>query len=357
MTTSTNQSHPGPTEQFPDFYTNSHITSGLAPHRLWTVSDSDKRPVDIVATLDTSPVCPRCHTPGCTQIHGATLTDAATQLLTLDELTARLPNAANVATHLDWHTSGLMVLDIEPDCPPEVTDQLLRLVTGNDAGGPAALYSELSGSGRGYHLLMPTPANAHLHPSINSRLKVQHPQRWYEILFYHWITFSRTPIPAARLDAATARSTGDNITWEAVFDQLLTQVPASPQTGPAGSTVNLVENLSQVGQQTFTAVEQTLQTLPIRPIEDFHGDTSRWEMSCLNTLAAATVAKHETFSQLASMTRMTTPDDLASEIAALVYRLAQQVLPERDKHHQIRDAMPYLAWRSAQAAVDTLARR
>ncbi|OUS97367.1 hypothetical protein CA951_03205 [Rhodococcus sp. NCIMB 12038] len=346
---------------FPEFYTNAHIRSSLAPHRLWTVSDFDKVPVDIVSALDTSPVCPRCWRPECNEVHGARVADADTQLLTLDELTAAVPDARNVATHLDWRSSGLMVLDIEPHCPPEVTDQLLRLATGNTASPrPRAVYSELSSSGHGYHLLLPLPENLAYFPRASNATKLQHPKLWYEVLLYHWITFSRNQIPPQRLAAAAAEPNGAMLTWEGVFGQLVEIAPGGTATGDqapghfdqalalSGDELDLTSMEAEVAR---TVVDYLDHEDSKDLIGDFHGDTSRWEMSRLIRIAAVAQSKlhvRTTINRITSAATQTREQD-EQQLLRVVHHVARETLPPRTKHDERRSGVSYLLKRCAEA--------
>ncbi|MGB3673966.1 MAG: hypothetical protein WA988_05975 [Candidatus Nanopelagicales bacterium] len=346
---------------FPEFYDNPHIRSALAPQRLWTVSDFDKRPVDIVAALDTSPVCVRCSRAECNEVHGARIADAATQLLTLDELTLALPQASNVATHIDWRSSGMMILDIEADCPPEVTDQLLRLVTGNaESSESTAVYSEVSGSGRGYHLLLPAPTNLAHFPRAADASKLQHPQRWYEVLLYHWITFSRRQIPPQRLASAAAEPKGDRLTWESVFAQLVQIAPGGGATGDKGSglfdqTLALAYEdveLTSLEIEVATAVIEQLDSQTGKDlIDDFHGDTSRWEMSQLLPIAALSQSKLHVRQSINRITGSATqtPEQDQQQLLRVVHHVARHTLPARTKHHERRAGVSYLLKRCAEA--------
>lgn len=356
--------HIDPTSTFPEFYTNAYIRSGLAPQRLWTVSDFDKRPVDIVSALDTSPVCPRCSEPECNTVHGARLSDADNQLLTLDELTAALPHARNVATHLDSRSSGLMVLDIEPDCPTEVADQLLRLVTGNTASPqPTAVYSEVSGSGRGFHLLMPAPANLALFPRAAHAIKLQHPQRWYEVLLYHWITFSRIPISVQRLTAAAAEPKGEMLTWEGVFAQLVEIAPGGAAVGNAnpgqGDTMYPLSDVeldltSTELEVAHSAIEYLSHEATKDLVDDFYGDTSRWEMSRLIRIAAVVRSKLHVRQAINRIigTATQASEQEEQQLLRVVHYVARESLPPRAKHDERRSGVSYLLKRCAEALRD-----
>lgn len=146
---------------FPQFYGNPAIRA-LADASRWTISgqigDDDldvagkpptrKAPIDIRHLLDFG------------RVRGAWALDERC-LVTLDELTQAVPDAANNAFYLQALTDGLLVLDIEPDCPPHIAVDLLRL--------PGALYSELSMSGNGFHILAPLPQNFHDFPIASTK--------------------------------------------------------------------------------------------------------------------------------------------------------------------------------------------
>ena len=350
-----------PILRFPEFYGNRHVRSILAPQRLWTVSDFDKRPVDIVSALDGGPVCPRCNQHDCNEVHGARLSDADTQLMTLGELTAALPNARNVATHIDWRSSGLMVLDIEPGCPPDVTDQLLRMVTGNTASPqPSALYAEMSGSGRGYHLVLPAPTNIALFPRAVHATKLQHPQRWYEVLLYHWITFSRNPIPTQRLVSAASNTRGEELTWEGVFGQLVQIAPGGTAAGDRTSgefdqVLSLVEGDLDPTTMSIDIGREVIDVLSREPAKDLHddfaGDTSRWEMSRLIRIAAISQNKLHIRQSISRITGIGTqdPEQDKRQLLSLVHHVARETLPPRMKHDERRAGTTYLLKRCAEA--------
>ena len=148
-----------PTRLFPGFYDNQTVRDVLAPQARWTVSDSRKMPVDMRALLADG------------QVRGARQHDESC-LVTLDELTSGLPGATNCAYWLDASLDGVVVIDIERTCPPEVSAPILEL---------GSLYSEVSMSSLGYHLLMPLPASFYDMPAgSRSVLRAEH--GYWEVL-------------------------------------------------------------------------------------------------------------------------------------------------------------------------------
>lgn len=334
----------------------------MGRHRLWTISDRNKMPIDVVNTLDTSDECQRCGLQNCRAIHGAQVNLADEQLLTLDELTEKMPTAANAATHLDWQNDHVMVLDIEKECPPEVANQLLRLVTGNTAEGePLSLYSEVSMSGRGYHIILPVPDAMFTIPGVSTRTKIQHPNKWFEVLLHHWITFSREPIPQERLDQAAADPAGDNLTWEGLFTQLAHIAPGGRKVGQAMSDIQAGQAL----EEELTETERTLAQITLSRHrggwnkelqQDYQGDTSRWEFAILCSLAnqATALLKLKALTDAvatAQLARDSPEDSLVlppenpvdrAQALRIMYTAALQAVPYRDKHEGTRSGLPYL---------------
>ncbi|MFP3802932.1 hypothetical protein, partial [Paraburkholderia sp. SIMBA_027] len=71
-------------------------------------------------------------------------------------------------------------------------------------------------SGRGYHLVIPVPTNLHDFPVAVGKRVLREEHGWYELLFEHWVTFTRRPVPADVL--ARAESTPDTPRFAAVED-------------------------------------------------------------------------------------------------------------------------------------------
>jgi hypothetical protein len=315
-----------PDALFPSFYTNTAVQL-LAGHARWSVSgrlgddpEKDaKAPIDMRALMTSG------------RIRGAwEISDSC--LVTLDELKTFLPNAANNAFYLQAQTDGLMVLDIEKTCPPEIAAPLL--------GMTEALYSELSMSGKGYHLLLPLPSNFWDYPLAVSKKVLREEHGYYEILLDHWVTFTRNEVPAERyvdpegvLPVAPA--------WAELYASLAELAIETPS----------VELDISAEKPEIPREEQILDLMtrqpPKRDLASFHGDYSRWEFSILgvlyNRLAAILVAVKDVVDH---------PYDEGDQ-AWLVYLAGQKIIPARDKHEEYRNGMPLLL----NAAVSLVARR
>lgn len=304
---------------FPDFYANPTIQL-LAGEVRWSVSDNDKMPIDIRELMDTG------------RLWGAReISD--TCLVTLGELTEALPTAANNAFYLRAQTDGLLVLDIEKTCPAEIAAELL--------GISETLYSELSMSGRGYHIVLPLPTNFWDYPIATSKRVLREEHGYYEILLDHWVTFTRTEVPMNRYAGPDEDELPQAPEWDDLYASLAVLAVETPT----------VELDITIEKPVIPKEEKIIDLMTRQPhkrdLAKFHNDYSRWEFSILgvlyNRLRAILVAVRDDVDH---------PFDEGDQ-AWLVYTAAQKVIPHRDKHDEYRNEMPLLM----NATVALIARR
>lgn len=323
-----------PRVAFPNFYGNPAIVR-LAGASRWTVSgqigsDPGKRkaPINIRELLTTG------------RLKGAWTADE-TCLLTLDELGARLPSAANCAFHLRAQIDAVMLIDIEPGCPSWIAAGLISGLADE------TLYSEMSMSGRGYHLLVQTPRNFLDHQNATKKSALREDHGWYEILLEHWITFTRQELippsvpvsaPAQDPDAAAHRFT----TVADLYESLAVRARTST---PSASSVQ-VDQVAPHIPEADRIVDLTVQGYEPRPMADFNDDTSRWEFSVMSglysrmqpNLLAQRVVNNVTYS--------------TSDRIWLLYLATRQVVPARAKHRETRNNRPFLLDRAAALVAD-----
>lgn len=325
-----------PRIQFPQFYDNVAIRT-LAPAARWTISgqlgqgdpDDPTKPPKRKAPIDAR------HLIDFGRLRGAWSTDENC-LVTLAELCDRFPNAANNAFALQSHVDGLVVIDIEPDCPPEVSAELLALPDDE------IVYRELSMSGRGFHLMAPLPANFHDHPLAAGKRVLRQQHGWYEILLEHWITLTRRPIPAHTLasSARAARSLRPFRTVAELYESLALHVRADVQASPTSIRTDVtmpdIRGGSTIIEETLTAARPRLKTLSA-----FNGDHSRWEFSTLAVLYACMRGP------LMAQADMRTTTYTTGDEAWLLFMAAHAVIPPRPKHNERRNGRPFLLDRAA----------
>lgn len=289
-------------KEYEQFYANPVIRQ-LAHEPRWSVSDKDKAPVNVVRLLKEDGVLRGAHaiSPQC--------------LLPLDELMALLPNAANNAFHLQSQVDGYAVLDIEKTCPPELLPALLGLPN---------IWMEKSMSGKGYHLLLPLPANFWDYPIAAGKTALQHPDKHYEILLEHWVTFTRKPVrrPA---DIPVA----DDDAWELLYASLASQAVPAPT-----ADLNISEHCPEIPR--MDVILRGMLAVPRKELSDFK-DHSKYHFSVLSRLQYG-------MKQRISQLQAAYPETVYTEDQQvwLLYIALTQIVPHRAKHEQLRNGMPLL---------------
>lgn len=291
-----------------DFYRHP-IVADLGHDPRWTVSDADKRPIDMRALIDEN------------ILQGAKFHDHNC-LVTLEELVNTIPNARNHAYYLSWRLDEIMIIDIEKTCPPEIAAPLLGL---------EYQYGELSMSGLGYHLVMPLPANIDEFPDARKKKVLKHPDGYYEILLEHYITFTREPISAQQQSSASDLRAGqDQPTWEDVYAEL-----AKNAVYVEVQDIDIDMDKPELPHEE-TIVELMMRFPYRKNLDDFDEDNSRYEFSMMAFLYNSLEPILE-----AAMIRRAhewTPSDKAW----LIYQVARQWLAHRPKHDEYRNGMPLL---------------
>lgn len=300
-------------ESFPEFYNNKHILA-LANKPRWTVSDKNKRPIDMVSLLNPNPEF--------NKIKGAKYINNEC-LVTLYELTNTPYNFSNNAFYIRANIDNYMVLDIEPSCPQDICNQLLQL---------PYLYAEKSMSGHGYHLLMPLPKNYEDYPNAYNKVKLQEEHKYYEIMIEHWITFTRRPID--QKFSTNELNTKTSISWEDIYSQLASK---AKDTIHNDITIDIEKPNIPYEDEIIDIVTKMYKSRHTKTLEDFYNDHSRYEFSILgslyyhlkNVIIAKPYSDH---------------DYTNSEKAWLLFTSIQNIIEPRDKHEQIRDGLPFLLY-------------
>lgn len=331
------------TFQLPHFYNNPTIKH-LGQFQAWSVSDNNKMPVNMGTLFTTG------------EVTGASMYKLNTDAVTLDELTTKLPDAANCAFYLNTSLHGVAILDIEKTCPVDIRDKLLSLV-------PQTLYTETSMSGKGYHLVFACNPDAFHRDEFRTKAKLQHPKGYYEILLEHWITFTRNPIPQSVLD--TIEPT--NLTWDSMLDELIADI--DDYTASSASADNNVDDIDidHLQPHDYTPAKKAFDDAIVDAVvykfdqeytktpADFHHDMSRWEFSILThlvTWCAYTLEDRLRAPRAPGPHREQAFDPhtiTARHITRLVYHAALRTIPHRDKHDGYRNGQPYMLYQAINA--------
>ncbi len=295
-------------EAFPEFMS-SDLVAVMGDKPQWSVSDRDKRPIDIGWLMDAG------------ELRGASPVDPWATV-TLKKLRQVLPDAANAALRLDSEECGLCVLDVEPSCPPDEMLPLLRF---------PYVWGEVSMSGRGVHLVLPVPKAFEADADARSRAVVRDPKGRYEILLSHWVTFTRRPI------GPWENRGGDAEAWEAFAKDLLERAP-KPSIRVGADELDLEAARPKMPFCWKPVMKNVLGHPYQKGPDDFGGDMSRYEFGYMNFAYRVLVHSLEAFRDQW--------DYDENDKAWLLYDIAREALPKRAKHDETRLGVPYLLYRA-----------
>ena len=291
-------------EDFKDFYDNPLIQR-ISSYKKWTVSDKEKRPIDMYALINYG------------KIWGLANDRGHTPFVDLPTLCATLPSAKNNAYFLDALIDGFVVLDIEPKCPDVIKQKLMEL---------PYLYGEVSMSGKGIHLLFDLPEHIlEKYPVAQNKMALKEEHGYYEILLNHMVTFTRNTLPV--------KNTGENISsFENIFEILASKVKDT------GNNLKVIP-VTDIDENEIPYYNTLMATLTAQDysknLADFHGDNSRYEYGMagfyyrlLSHLLTNGSYKDHTYTD--------------EEKVMIVYKLISDKLEYRPKHDQFRNNMPWL---------------
>lgn len=324
---------------YPHFYRNPYICHHLASKEKWTVSDKNKRPIDIRHLFDTG------------SVRGASFTYSdgtprPNPLVNLTTLITQLPDAANHAFMLNAYDDQCVIIDIEPDCDPILRDELLELM-------PASLYTELSMSGKGYHLVMPAPQallDNYLIAQTKTALKSG---KDFEILINHWVTFTRKAITYTGTTTYDEALTKWQQLWDTHASQATTTTTARIQSHATTEYIldedvdpkqyhvdqTIIHNITEAFADYLAASPH------VKTLADFDHDHSRFEFS--RFMVITRLSYKELFND--HLTRhsfpyITSHDINLTQLTRIVYHVARDVLDYRPKHDEVRSGLPYLLY-------------
>lgn len=294
--------------------------AAIADDEVWTVSDKNKRPIDIKALKREGKIY------GARQHNGECL-------MSLHELRQFLPNAANTTLALSVHAHDFLVLDIESTCPPQIARQFIETLPWT--------YAEVSMSGKGYHLILPVPDNFAEFPFAADKTKLQEENRHYEIIIDHLITFTRKPIPTH--PASPGDTSESRAAWMDLYASLAQH---------ASERQEVVFDVSEIRpripfrDQYLTMAAAFIERHPYpRQPDYFSNDMSRWEFGYLSYIQLKIRDALYNLTPHADLT----PQDYTNEmIAWMMYDLALTLIPHRPKHDELRGGLPYLLARCQQ---------
>lgn len=284
---------------FNDFYNHPFIKS-IADNEKWTVSDNNKRPIDMF-------VYKYRH-----EVTGAIFTDNKS-LVSLSELCNLIPNAKNNAYFMDSLTDNFVVLDIEPTCPKDIKEKLLLT---------PYIYGEISLSGKGYHLIYPIPSCFSKYPIAQKKIVMKEKHGYYEILLQHYVTFTRNMLPSA---IGTEN-------FDPIFEEL-----ASIQI----ETKRKDTDIQELKPDDIPLEKDILITLfhldYKKTPADFYNDLSKYEYGFIGFL-------YYHLKKQLDINKYKIHKYSDNEKAWLLYTVAKDKIPKRQKHEEYRNNLPWLLY-------------
>lgn len=157
-------------ELFKNFYENPFIKS-IENKPYWSISDDKKMPVNMKAL----PLG---------KIYGASF-KVPDHMTTINKTLDIIPYPKNHAYYMDIKKDDFILLDVEPNCPDEIKNEFLKT---------PYIYGEYSLSGKGIHLIYKKPKDYKNYPVVLNKPNVKEKNKFYEIMFSHWVTFTRNTL-------------------------------------------------------------------------------------------------------------------------------------------------------------------
>lgn len=293
-------------EDFPEFYNNPFVKQ-ISDVEKWTVSDKDKRPIDMHALIHKQ------------KVWGLAFDRGYNPLVNLQTLCETIPSATNNAYYLDALVDKFVILDIEPKCPNHIKQKFLEL---------PYLYGETSMSGNGIHLVFDLPEKVlNNYPDAKLKLALKEEHGWYEILLNHMITFTRNSLPPSPCK--------EDIT---IFDNIFELLAMKAKPSSTANEQILVTDINTDDIPYFDKLVQPLKSQNYgKTPADFHNDMSKYEFG-------ATGFYHRALTKLLNNNKYKDHEYTDEEKAVILYSVTSEKLPFREKHEQIRNNMPWLLY-------------
>ena len=296
------------------------FVSSIAGEKKWTVSTSDKMPIDMNYLKEYQ------------RVIGATFAGGNQPLTDLDDMQSIFAGIgepdqpviiANAAYNLKQAMDGFFVLDIEPDCPPEMRDQLLAL---------PYVYGEYYMSGRGFHLVFtrPDPIPVKRPELFLAKPAIKHENGWFEFLLNHYVTFTGHMIdhPAGQIIKP------EQDLWD-LFDAVSEKTQITRTISLEDMEIPDIDDIER-GQFIVDFLSDEAVAYRKTP-EDFNNDMSKYEFGVAGFY-------HKRMCSLLSTTAYQRHDYTPQERIRILYEIMVVYLPWRKKHDEYRDNMPWLMY-------------
>ena len=295
------------------------LIQALASEEAWSISDKDKRPLDIFELETYHRVI------GCRP-------DMAGSMVTLDHLLRLVPTPPNLAFFLNADVQGYVCLDVEKTCDEDLKRRFLAM---------PFIYGETSLSGKGLHLWFPMPSNIGSYPDVRHKIKLREPRGNYELLMRsHWVTFTGNmvePLPVP--------TDAEPLAIEDVYAELARHAP-KPPAAIAGAACDNCADISQIPDIGYI-MDLLLNRNPFGKMpEDFPDDNNAARCDMSRYEYAYISSRYRLLRMILKLSRIEGNGHVYTidERWAILLECATSFLDHREKHDQMRCGMPYLAY-------------
>lgn len=299
-----------------DYFSKVDFVQKLKDNPRWTCSTKTKMPIDMPALRDKK------------VIKGASFKNGNQPFVTFTELLAILPNAKTATYVLNQSVDDICVLDVEPKCPAEIRDKLLQL---------PYLYCELSMSGKGYHMVFETPKDTKFREIVIGKDSLRTEGGIFEILLNHNVTFTGLacePTENVNLKPIDA--------FNAIFEKLASEAELHSYKEYDTSDLPDIDDIPYGDEILESVLEAEFKKTPADYTSvDKNGvtydDPNKYEFGVLgffNQRLESTLKKEKYKDHEYTM----------KEHLVLLYDIAVEAIPYREKHDEMRDGMPFLMY-------------
>lgn len=286
------------------YFIDNNFIQTIAENNRWTVSTKNKMPIDMNILRNEG------------KIKGATYKNGNMPLVNLYDIYNILPNAVNATYNLNQNLDNFVVLDIEPKCPEQLKNELLKL---------PYIYGELSMSGKGFHLVFPKPVTEYEEILI-SKTAIREENGYYEFLLTHYVTFTGIILKQ--------KCTPKNISeYYKIFDNIAKTKQLSMNKEIDTSNIPDIDNIIY-GRKIVDTLKKAVFE---KELSDFKNDYSAYEFGVIGFYMY-------NLELLLSTTKYLNQQYTDQEKGRILYTIVSDILPYRPKHDELRNGMPMLMY-------------
>ncbi len=281
----------------------------LKDNKRWTAVNKNKMPIDMNALVQNG------------RIIGASYKNNNQPYVDLPTLYQILPETTNATYVLKQTLDDIVVLDIEPICPKDLTDRLLTL---------PYLYAETSMSGKGYHLVFSKPKTKY--PDIlMSKTALKEKGGCYEILLSHNVTFTGNQI-----FRKPGEPVADITEFYQLFDELASKAVLTKLVECNTDDLPDIDNIPEQEAIVKLLKQAKYHKKPQDFLkEDGSVDDSRYEFGIAGFY-------YNKLKQLLAISKYKSHDYTMQERIVLLHEIIKDKVEYREKHDTFRDGLPWL---------------